>query len=177
MNLEVHNFPHNWHINPQGKIKHRSVIFDMDGVIADAGHRQKFLHLPEADWANFYAAVGDDEPIPAGKALINSVDKEICVVILTGRIDEVNARTQEWLDEFGVRWDMLVCRPHKDDDSRHAVVYKQDEIAQLTAAGFEFDYAVDDNKKIITMYEENGIPGVYFHSGYYDSSNRYDGGV
>lgn len=177
MTLQGSEYPHNWHINGTLSNIDRAVIFDMDGVIADAGHRQHYLHLPEADWANFYLAVKNDEPIASGAALINSVSEDRCVVILTGRIDEVSAVTQSWLKTHNIRWDMLVCRPKNDDDSRHAVVYKRDEIALLKEAGFVFEYAVDDNKKIITMYEEHGIPGVYFHSGYYDSSSRYDGGV
>ncbi|CAH0155070.1 MULTISPECIES: hypothetical protein [unclassified Microbacterium] len=170
--------PGNWHPRLAVPARGAVVLLDLDGVIADAGHRQRFLHQDEPDWDGFYAGVADDGVLEAGRALAASIASEVPVVVLTGRIDEVADVTQRWLDEHGIRWDMLICRPaHEDDDSRHAVDYKRDEIAQLRAFGYELRLAADDNRKIVAMFEEAGIPALYVPSGYYENSNRYDGGV
>lgn len=170
--------PSNWHARTSHPAPGPVVLLDLDGVIADAAHRQSFLHQEEPDWEGFYAGVAADGVIAAGRALAGAVATELPVVILTGRIDEVSAATRAWLDGNGIRWDVLICRPaEEDDDARHAVDYKRDEIARLRALGFDPRLAADDNRKIVAMYEEAGIPALYIPSGYYDNSQRYDGGV
>lgn len=171
-------FPGNWYARTTTPQPGPVVLLDLDGVVADAAHRQTFLHREQPDWAGFYAGVAADGVIAAGRALAASVSAKLPVLILTGRIDEVADATQEWLDGNGIRWDMLICRPaHEDDDSRHAVDYKRDEIVLLREFGFDPQLAADDNRKIVAMYEEAGIPTLYVPSGYYDNSQRYDGGV
>jgi hypothetical protein len=170
--------PRNWHARTTEPAPGQVVLLDLDGVIADAAHRQPFLHQEEPDWEGFYAGVAADGVIAAGRALAATVSGELPVVILTGRIDDVADATKQWLEVNGIRWDLLICRPaDEDDDSRHAVDYKRDEIARLRALGFSPRLAADDNRKIVAMYEEAGIPTLYVPSGYYDNSQRYDGGV
>jgi hypothetical protein len=170
--------PGHWHVPGDGLAGGQAVIFDLDGVLADALHRQHFLHRQEPDWEGFYAGVEADEVIDAGRALAATMRDDVRIVILTGRVDDVAGVTREWLTENGLRWDLLVCRPpHEDDSSRHAVDYKREEVDRLRAWGLDPVLAIDDNRRIVEMYGEFGIPSVYFPSGYYDDSNRYDGGV
>lgn len=171
--------PSNWHVAPHAELRAGPVlVFDLDGVLADALHRQHFLHLPEPDWDGFYGAVDADRVLEQGRALASRFRDELPVVVLTGRIDAVSEATRTWLDRNGLRWDLLICRPPADDDdSTHAVDYKRVEVQRLLDLGIEPVLAVDDNRKIVAMYEEFGIPSLYFPSGYYDNSARYDGGV
>ena len=171
--------PQNWHVARGRELRSGpALIFDLDGVLADALHRQHFLHLAEPDWAGFYGAVHADAVLERGRALAEYFRDDVPVVVLTGRIDAVAEVTKDWLDRHGVRWDLLICRPPSDsDDSTHAVDYKRVEVQRLLDAGVEPVIAVDDNRKIVAMYEEFGIPSLYFPSGYYDNSARYDGGV
>jgi hypothetical protein len=170
--------PGHWHSSGGSIEPGQAVIFDLDGVLADALHRQHHLHQAEPDWAAFYAGVDDDGVIEAGRALAAAIRDDMRIVILTGRIDGVADVTRVWLDENRMRWDLLVCRPRDEDDSsRHAVDYKRDEVERLRAWGLDPVLAIDDNRRIVEMYGEFGIPSVYFPSGYYDSSSRYDGGV
>lgn len=170
-------FPSHWHPRSRDLTPGDAIIFDLDGVIADAGHRQHHLHLAEPAWDKFYGAVHLDDVLEPGRVLTQSIHPDAVVIVLTGRVDEVSGVTREWLDHNEVRWDLLICRPPEDDDSRHAVDYKRDEITALREHGFLLSLAIDDNRKIVAMYEEAGIPAVYYPSGYYDNSARYDGGV
>jgi hypothetical protein len=170
--------PAHWHAASGAVLPGAAVIFDLDGVLADALHRQHFLHQEEPDWPGFYRGVAADDVIEAGRALASCMSDDVRIVILTGRIDDVAGVTRDWLVGNGFRWDLLICRPpDEDDSSRHAVDYKREEVARLRDWGIEPVLAIDDNRKIVEMYGEFGIPGVYFPSGYYDSSARYDGGV
>jgi len=176
--LPAAGLPSHWHPATGRVLPGEAVIFDLDGVLADAMHRQHFLHREEPDWRGFYGGVDADGVIDAGRALAAAMRHDVRIVILTGRIDEVAAITREWLVGNGLRWDLLVCRPpDEDDSSRHAVDYKRDEVARLREWGIDPVLAIDDNRKIVEMYAEFDIPSVYFPSGYYDSSSRYDGGV
>ena len=169
----------NWHL-AHGRVALSGpvVLFDLDGVLADAGHRQHFLHLAEPNWEGFYGGVGADAPLQDGLALLDAIRPDLPVVILTARIDDIAQTTIEWLRQHGVRWDMLVCRPPADsDESTMAVDYKRVEVRALLKAGITPVLAIDDNRKIVAMYEEFGIISAYIPSGYYDNSARYDGGV
>ena len=42
------------------------IIFDLDGVISDAAHRQHFLKGTEKDWDGFFSACTEDPPIISG---------------------------------------------------------------------------------------------------------------
>lgn len=171
--------PVNWHVAPGSHLPRGEVlVFDLDGVLADAAHRQHFLHLADPDWESFYAGVVHDAPLASGASLAAAMHPELPIVILTGRVDAVAGATVEWLTAHGVRWDLLICRPPDDsDEATHAVDYKRVEIGRLREAGILPVLAVDDNRKIVTMYEESGIPALYLPSGYYDDLARYDGGV
>lgn len=171
--------PANWHLADEDRaIEGDVLLFDLDGVLADASHRQHHLHLEEPDWDGFYAAVDADTPLETGARLLSALHPDVPVVILTGRIDAVAPTTVEWLRRHRIRWDMLVCRPAADSDrDTHAVDYKRIEVAKLLAASIRPVLAIDDNRRIVAMYEEFGIPGAYVSSGYYDNLARYDGGV
>jgi hypothetical protein len=155
-----------------------AVIFDLDGVLADAMHRQHFLHRETPDWTSFYRDVHRDAVIEAGRALLSCMRDDVTIIILTARVDEVAVVTREWLAAQGLRFDLLVCRPpREDDDAAVAVDYKRVEIRRMLDWGIEPLLGIDDNRRIVDMYDEFGIPSLYFPSGYYDSSARYDGGV
>lgn len=176
--MSAANLPHaHWHF--AGKVQPGpAVIFDLDGVLADAMHRQHFLHRDTPDWDGFYRDVHADSVIAAGHALMASMRADLTIVILTARVDDVAEATRQWLTAHGIRYDLLVCRPPKaDDDAMVAVDYKRVEVARMLDWGLEPLVAIDDNRKIVDMYAEFDIPSVYIPSGYYDNSSRYDGGV
>ena len=50
-----------------------AVVFDLDGIISDASHRQHFLRRPRQDWQGFFTAAADDPPLRAGLGLVASV--------------------------------------------------------------------------------------------------------
>ena len=42
-------------------------VFDIDGVLADARHREHHVSGRPKDWDAFFAAVGDDPVVEAGR--------------------------------------------------------------------------------------------------------------
>ncbi|NIR42133.1 MAG: hypothetical protein GWN79_28855, partial [Actinobacteria bacterium] len=76
----------------------------------------------------------------------------------------IRTQTLDWLADYEVRWDLLVMRSHSDHMA--AAEMKRVAVNQLREKGFEPVFAMDDDRRIVTMYDEEDIPAIYVHSGY-----------
>ena len=141
------------------------IIFDLDGVISDAAHRQHFLKGTERDWDGFFSACTDDPPIISGVKLINVLNKYHKTIILTARPSSVQSKTVHWLKRHSVVWDVLIMR--SDDDHRQSSEMKLTALNQIRDAGYDPVLVFDDDPKNITMFLEQEVPAISVHSGYY----------
>ena len=145
------------------------VVFDLDGVISDASHRQYFLRGTHKDWKGFYWASAQDPPIDSGLALTASVDDDHTVAILTARPGYLTGVTKDWLAANEVRHDLLILRPRRGRGSQGpSATFKRYELNRLRAAGHDVVVAIDDDERVIEMYRAEGVTALYLHSGYYD---------
>ena len=141
------------------------IIFDLDGVISDAAHRQHFLKGTERDWDGFFSACTDDPPIISGVKLINVLNKYHKTIILTARPSSVQSKTVHWLKRHSVVWDVLIMR--SDEDYQQSSEMKRTALNQIRDAGYNPILVFDDDPKNIAMFLEQEIPAVPVHSGYY----------
>ena len=145
------------------------VIFDLDGVISDASHRQHFLRGARMDYRGFFTAASLDPPYETGLALAASVAEDHTVAILTARPNYVVDMTRSWLAAHDVRHDLLILRPrHGRGSHGPSADYKRHEVSRLRAAGYQVALAVDDDERIIEMYRAEDVFALYVHSGYYE---------
>lgn len=143
-----------------------AVVFDLDGVLSDAAGRQHYLEWPQRDWDAFFEACGDDQVIDEVARLLDLLDPDLGVVLLTARPLRVQPQTLGWLRRYGLRWDLLVMRETGDySAARH---YKRDVVDDLRTAGFDLRLAFEDDRRNVDMFHAAGVPCVYIHSGYYD---------
>jgi hypothetical protein len=143
------------------------VVFDLDGVLSDATDRQHFLAGPgRKDWRGFFDACGNDALIDDVARLIELLDPELVVVLLTGRPLRVQRQTLEWLERHEPRWDLLVMRP----PGSFAVArdFKRQTITDLRERGYEVRLAFEDDLRNQEMFRAEGVPCIYLHSGYYE---------
>jgi hypothetical protein len=143
-----------------------AVVFDMDGVLSDAAGRQHLLERPRRDWDAFFEAVGEDQLIDEVARLLEVLDPDLHIVLLTARPIRVQPQTMAWLAEHGLRWDLLVMRDWGDYGS--AREFKRDAVHDLRAHGFVLRLAFEDDRRNVDMFRREGVPCVYIHSGYYD---------
>jgi hypothetical protein len=159
--------PDNW-IDVTGRpLAAPTVIFDLDGVLSDASHRQKFLREDPPDWQNFNLSAASDPPIPAGVAFAASIAADQRLVIITARPLGIADLTLDWLHAHGVRHDLLILRG--DGDERPTAEMKRAQLRELRARGADVRFAVDDHMANVEMYRSEGIVGLYMHSGYYEA--------
>jgi hypothetical protein len=143
-----------------------TVIFDIDGVLSDAAGRQHFIERGRRDWSAFFEACGDDRVIEEVARLLELLNPELSIVLLTGRPLRVQPQTLAWLHRYGLRWDLLVMRDR--GDYSQVTSFKHGVVLDLRSYGFELRLAFEDDPSNHAMFVAVGIPCVYLHSGYYD---------
>lgn len=143
------------------------VLVDVDGVISDGWHRQHFLDGPKKRWQDFFRASVDDPPLLPGITLVDLIDEATLVVLLTARPESIHDDTVAWLARHEIRWDLLIMRGRRDHVSAPDV--KRLAVEELRYAGYLPVLAIDDDLRNIAMFEEESIPALYLHSGYYEA--------
>lgn len=141
-------------------------IVDIDGVLSDAASRQRYIEAPRRDWRAFFDACGDDPVIEEVKVLLDLLDRELRVVLLTARPERVHPLTEAWLQRYGIRWDLLVMRPWGDYELSRE--FKQASLWDLREYGFDVRLGIEDDRRNVEMLRAEGVPCLYVHSGYYD---------
>ena len=146
-----------------------TVVFDIDGVLSDAAGRQHYIEGGmgrRKDWDAFFEACGEDPLIDEVGRLLELLDDNLRVVLLTGRPVRVQPQTLAWLDRYELRWDLLVMRDWGDYSA--AREFKRWSIAEFRRYGFDLRLAFEDDRRNVEMFRSEGVPCVYIHSGYFD---------
>jgi beta-phosphoglucomutase-like phosphatase (HAD superfamily) len=160
------DLPDGWFIHGQRLIPGSAVLFDLDGVLSDAGSRQAYLRGPVKDWRGFFDACAEDEPIEEMVRLAECIDPALQIVLLTGRPVRVANQTIAWLERKAIRWDLLIMHP----PGRPGPVasFKRAAVEELSQKGFDCRLAFEDDPRNREAFLEAGVPCVYVHSGYYE---------
>ena len=155
----------NWLYRDEDAISSEAVIFDIDGVLADASARQHFVRGSQPDWEGFFNACNDDPLIDEVAELLKVIDGKFSVVLLTGRPLSVQEKTRNWIEHHGIRWDLLIMR--NSGDYAAARNFKRGEIVKLRSQGMTLRLGFEDDARNVEMFTEEKVPCVYLHSGYY----------
>ena len=161
--------PDNWRWRSGAIRPGPAVVFDIDGVLSDAAGRQHFIEGGRGrgkDWDAFFEACGDDPLIEEVGRLLELLDDDLQILLLTGRPIWVQPQTLAWLDHYELRWDVLVMRDY--GDYMAAREFKRWTIADFRRYGFDLRLAFEDDPRNRDMFRAEGVPCVYIHSGYFD---------
>ena len=141
-------------------------VVDIDGVLSDATRRQHYIEAPRRNWRAFFDACGDDPVIEEVRVLLDLLDPTLGIVLLTARPERVHHLTEAWLHRYGIRWDLLIMRPWGDYEMSRD--FKASSLWELRVYGFDVRLAIEDDRRNVDMFRAEGVPCIYFHSGYYD---------
>ena len=145
-----------------------AVVFDIDGVLSDAAGRQHFIEGGggrRKDWDAFFEACGEDPLIDEVGRLLELLDDDLHIILLTGRPVRVQPQTLAWLAHWELRWDLLVMRDWGDYSA--AREFKRWCISDFRRAGFDLRLSFEDDPRNAEMFRMEGVPCVYIHSGYF----------
>lgn len=157
--------PDNWCWRADPVEPGETVVFDLDGVLSDATRRQHYLEWPRRDWETFFEECGEDQLIAEVARVLECLDDDLNVVLLTARPIRVQPQTLGWLRRYDLRWDLLVMRDW--GDYMAAPSFKRLTVHELRGYGFDLRLAFEDDQRNVDMFHDEGVPCVYIHSGYH----------
>ncbi|MER5550523.1 hypothetical protein ABT001_02355 [Streptomyces sp. NPDC002793] len=132
-------------------------VFDLDGTLADSGHRQHFLEGSRRDWEGFFSAAPHDPPLEAGVDLVLVSAEECEIVYLTGRPERCRRDTLAWLERHGLPDGSVHMR--RDNDRRPARHTKLEVLRRL-GRGRVVRVLVDDDELVCDAAERAGFTVV-----------------
>ncbi len=134
-----------------------TVLFDIDGTLADIQHRRHFVSGDKSDWKSFNSRMGDDTPNWPVVSLYQTLweSQKYNLILISGRREESRKATETWLIWNSIPFDRLLMRPL--GDFRSDVEVKQDILNQLLDEGLEISFVVDDRDSVVEMWRSNGI--------------------
>lgn len=142
-----------------------TIVFDIDGTLANLSHRLKWVSGEVKDWDRFYQDVRQDgviEPIAELFFLLciglghYDIDFNMRVICITGRPERTRAATLKWFREkIGPEPDAIYMR--KDHDFRPDVEIKREWVEKLRKEGNNIILAFEDRDRVVKMYRDLGI--------------------
>lgn len=135
----------------------KTIIFDIDGTLADIQHRRAFLEQEKPDWKAFNDKMGDDTPNMPVVALYKTLwdSGQYDVILTSGRSEKDRKITEQWLVWNEIPFGRLEMR--QDKDSRPDYIIKQEILDRLRQEGKSILFAVDDRQQVVDMWRKNGI--------------------
>jgi predicted kinase len=133
-----------------------TVIFDIDGTLANCKHRLHHVRGRKKNWPAFFAGIPDDPPYPDIVRL--AMDMEFCgysIVCATGRSEDQRSVTEAQLQLFGVPYERLYMRASQDFRPDHVV--KAELLDQILEDGFKPWLVIDDRQSVVDMWRSRGL--------------------
>ena len=149
----------------------KTIIFDIDGTLANIAHRLHFVRDGNRDWTSFFKHCDKDTPVEqvctlqrhlygirhvlTGERLVRPRYEAFKMVLVSGRSKEVEQETRDWLLNHNIFYDELYMRPigdHTPDDQLKEAI-----LDQLLVAGHDILFTVDDRQRVVDMWRRRGI--------------------
>lgn len=135
-----------------------TVIYDIDGTLADVEHRRHHVLKEPKDWKGFFADMDKDTVRPeVVEMLKKDWDDGYMIVLVSGRSDDHKEFTKEWLLKNNIPGNHLFMR--RSDDRREDTEVKRD-IYEKYLKHYNVVKVVDDRPSVIRMWKEQGLEVV-----------------
>ena len=147
------------------KIINQTIIFDVDGTIADCEHRRHLVTGEKKDWKNFKKAAEYDTPIQwvcdvAKRFIANGDD----VAFFSARNESQRKITEKQISKWiGDGHKGLFLRP--DGDYRSDVEFKRELANKFLDMGGKIDLIFDDRQCVVDMWRDEGFVVVQVADG------------
>ena len=145
----------------------KTIIFDIDGTLADIEHRRYLVTGDKKDWPSFNNPMNmeQDKPnMPIIEIYHALADAHIYrLILVTGRMEASRDVTNKWLKEYGIHYERLLMRPNGDYRPDNEI--KENILCWLLETGHDILFCVDDRQQVVDMWRKNGITCLQCASG------------
>lgn len=143
------------------------VIVDIDGTLADVGHRLHHIKgSGQKNWHAFFERMDDDSPNQEIVDMVRAYAKEHEIFIMTGRPDSYRERTIAWLKRFAVPFSRLYMR--RTRDHRPDYVVKKEIFEALGEDKQRVALVIDDRPSVCDMWRNCGLKVLRVENGEFD---------
>ena len=122
------------------------VIVDIDGTLA---------HMDGKRSPYDYGKVGGDRVDDSIRRIVQSLDNDIMIVVVSGRKSDCRDVTTKWLQDNGVPFDLLYMRD--ENDSRADSIVKYEILRDKIVPEFNPVAAIDDRNSVVNMWRSAGV--------------------
>ena len=148
-----------------GTMKKQTIIFDVDGTIADVEHRRHFVTQKPADWKSFKSETRFDTPVQwvcdiAKRHIARGDDVAFFSARNESQRDITNLQILKWI---GDGHKGLFLRP--DGDFRPDEEFKSDLADKFEEFGGKIDIVFDDRNKVVDMWRARGTTCIQVAEG------------
>ena len=142
-----------------------TVIFDVDGTIADVEHRRHFVSGGHKNWVSFKEHTKFDTPVQwvcdIAKRFIAQGDE---VAFFSARNESEREITEQQISEWiGDGYEGLFLRPN--DSYEPDEIFKSELADKFEEIGGKIDLVFDDRNKVVDMWRNRGITVVQVADG------------
>ena len=166
-------------------VNKKTIIFDIDGTLADIQHRTHFVTGKKKDFDAFNEAMIDDVPNEPIVRLHDALEYfGFQIVYVTGRLERYREVTTNFLRDIS-RYERLELHLHmrpedqrlelhlhmRPEDQRYLPDYQvKQEILNYILKSIDKEniiFAVDDRQQVVDMWRSNGITTLQVADGNY----------
>ena len=139
----------------------KTIIFDVDGTLANGDHREHLYGGREAyTWDAYVSASIDDTPHEQIQWLnhIMAEQPNVYIIVLTARSESGREVTIKWLEKHNIIYDELILKPEDDGiNGMKDYDFKERTLKELIDRNLTPFMVFEDRNSVVEMWRRNGI--------------------
>lgn len=133
-----------------------SVIFDIDGTLANLTHRRVYVASKPKNWKAFEKNMDKDGLIyPVHEVLTAMSYTGYYILLCSGRGEQNREVTQQWLHLKNIPYHELYMR--KAGDFRQDTIVKEELYDRILEDGYDPKIVFDDRQQVVDMWRRRGL--------------------
>lgn len=137
--------------------KSSTVVFDIDGTLANNDHRRSFVESSPKDWKTYNKKMNKDTLFKDIANLLGTLSMSNNIVLCTGREEVFRTVTEDWLDKYNLYQDCDALYMRKEKDYRPDSIVKVEMLKQVEAEWSRPWLWFDDRKQVVDAIRAQGI--------------------
>lgn len=122
-----------------------AIMVDMDGTLAIMGDRSPYD----------VSKCGEDLPNYPVLDTVLKWQKDTNIIIVSGRTDDGQSQTEEWLKRYGVKYNAIYMR--QQGDQRKDSIIKEEIYRQNIEGKYNIRFILDDRNQVVDMWRSLGL--------------------